>query len=489
MRISFAPMLAALLVPALATADPFTDFRIPGHHWRGGEVRLQSQGSSLTNVYASGSDTRELLARLSGHWAQGWESDALRWNVTGDLLGDIESQSMLDANSAYGWPHYERNFTRSRQGGWALGGSVTTYPLAIPLGLQFSGSVLGTHQRRWGVDDRTDGWPPQDGFIGRQEADVRAERLQAGISAMAGAGRVRDVSVVYDAHVLEQRLRDAGVLTRPLSTAGRERLAALLAVTPAFGAAHERPDRFAWREIERVLREDGALGEGGLDARAVMKAREDYRVGVAQRYTGWFVGPQLSAVHDRRSGIATTHAVNRTYFGGSLVSEYESADIQRDRLSDDVLWAGGQAEWHHPLGWDVQLDALVNAEGPVRAGERGLDARSAFGAAWLVAERWSASARVESQRTYFAPRRPGDVLQFDGWAVSWHLEARYHVEDHVSLGLALNETQVRDREWDSFSYRLVPTRDRVRQLLLSVSYSFFRRLDTPGLFGPVLPVR
>src|SRR5205823_173566 len=81
-----------------------------------------------------------------------------------------------------------------------------------------------------------------------------------------GHGRVRDATGVQLARLLEARLLEAGAIRAPLSRAAKERIAALYYLRPSLSVAHERPDRFFWREVGRVLREVGAEAELHLPA-------------------------------------------------------------------------------------------------------------------------------------------------------------------------------------------------------------------------------
>jgi hypothetical protein len=490
MRIPFASMLAVLLVPALAAADPFAGYRIPDHHWRGGTLGLQTSGTSLTNPSAPDTKDGDLFGRLAGRWMQGWDSDALNWNIGAGVGGQIDSRATDDNQEILpGLPATDHTYDRARDGDWGIGGSLTTYPFAPPLGLAVGGNLQGQNRRMWSTEDIAIGDPPVDGSELHIERDNRLQQLDAIGFAAAGVGHVRDATVVYDAHVMEQRLRDEGVLTRPLSPAARERLAALLAVAPSFVVVHERPDRFEWREIERVLREDGALGPQGLDARAAMKASEDYRVGSLQRLTGWFAGPRIAGTHGRWTTQATTDATSRTYVAGSLTDESSYQDALSDDQSEDVLWAGGQAEWHHALGWEQQLDAMAVVQAPVRSGESGLDATTGVSVGWLVAERWSATGRVQYGRHYFSPRGADGVLQDDRWTLGCGIEARYHIEDRLSLSLSLYDAQMRDHPVDSGTGESYRTFQHQSRLQLALSYAFLGRLEAPGIMSPMTPVR
>jgi hypothetical protein len=350
------------------------------------------------------------------------------------------------------------------------------------------GSIFGQHQRVRYADDQTYGAPPVDGTWSHDGIDQHLESLHANVSVGAGWGRVRDASVVYDAHVMEERLRDAGALTRPLSSAARQRLAALLAVSPAYSAAHERPDRFVWRDIEGILRDDDALADGGLDAYAVMKAREDYRFRGFPRALGWFVGPVLSASHQRDDHRLDHESSYLSYSGGSL--DYSDRSSVTERYDDeyDRIWAGGQVEYHRPLGWVGQVDASAHASTPVRPGDSGLQAGFSGSASWFVAERWSVTPEVGGSRSYFAPRGGQDRLQDDSWSRSCGVTLDFHIEDRLSLGLALRDQQMRYRLLDPWLATSQRAFRHDSEIELVLNYAFLGRVEAPGLIDPVTPV-
>src|SRR5262249_49937216 len=118
------------------------------------------------------------------------------------------------------------------------------------------------------------------------------------LDASASWGRVRDATPVYQVEVLEERLRETGTLHQPLSRHAREQLAALYTVEGDVAFAHQRPTKYFWRELERILREDGVLDPGGLDAYAVQRLLEPITItgAIVARTAGYTVGPVFHAV-------------------------------------------------------------------------------------------------------------------------------------------------------------------------------------------------
>ncbi len=85
-------------------------------------------------------------------------------------------------------------------------------------------------------------------------------------SISVGVGRVRDATSVYQTQVLEQRLLRTGALKRRLSRDAIRQLAKLFSMQGDFGLVHDYPGKHFWREVERILRENGSLAGESLDA-------------------------------------------------------------------------------------------------------------------------------------------------------------------------------------------------------------------------------
>lgn len=475
----------ACALPARAATDPFAEFSIPDHAWRSGSADF-TFSADRSDRSADGRFDRNGSQRsiLNGGLRAGWDSDALQYGfgvtASGRLLKS-ESRNTIDM------PPYALNqerFERSTDEAWRLDGALRAYPWKMPVGLGLTGSIQGAciqTRSRAGYRRDQDYTEPL-----RQESDRTWTGHDYGTSAVAGfsagLGRVRDASVVYDVHLLEERLIETGAIRRSLSSGARAKLAALHYMAPFYSAAHERPARFVWREIERVLREDGALGKSGLDPYSVMRALEPVAPwGRAMRQRGWFVGivGQLTTRYDISDRAETVD--DKVYASGSLISEAHGAWRHRLASSYDGAALGGGAEYHLPFGWRWQLDAATSLTCPAHPGERGMDLYSRTSVSWFVADRWSASAAIEQRRRYFQPRGAGEALTADTWQTRAWAGIAYHLEDRTSLSLAVSEAQAQSKH-DLDSERILY---RDRYISLGISYRFLGRLDAPGLPEPV----
>jgi hypothetical protein len=484
-RVALAALLA-LAVAALARAesDPFSGYRIPSHRWQGGSVLFALGGQS--SAYSDQAPFQDDFwnGASNARWQQGWDSDALQWSIGAALTGNLLSGSR-EQSFPY-WPMTAEQYRHTTSGGWTLVTGMRSYPFPAVVGLDLSGGLTGQYDHAWAVSDAAADYAYSPDHVESHDVtDSRNESLQGAISIAVGVGRVRDATPVQSVHVLEQRLLAAGALARPLSAAARERLAALLTVTPQIRVVHERPGRFEWDEIERVLREDGALGPEGLDAYATMFGAEDDLVMVPERSTGWFAGPALVMDHRRSVQHWNVESTTSSYDGGVFLGSSTATASAHGDEDRDEIWFGGSAEAHRPLGWRWQLDGLGRALAPMRTGEEGLAGLALAQATWFVSDRWEAALEFQYSRTYLSPQGSDGVLTRDDWSSSWVTSLQYRLEDHLALVASIAEYQSFDRLAPA---GLAPYR-RGTGFSLGVTYDVFRRLDAPGLMDPALPVR
>ncbi len=479
----------AFALPARATTDPFAGFRIPDHAWRSGTAGFafsadRRDRSEAGRFERNGSQN----SILNGGLRAGWDSDALQYGFGLSASGQLLKS---DSRTAIDMPPYTLRDDRAERSAieaWSLGGNLRAYPWRAPVGLGFSGSVQGAYvqnRSRAGYRTIVDYAEPT-----RSESDHTSSshtyETVAVADLSAGMGRVRDASVVYDVHLLEERLIETGALERALSPGARAKLAALYYMAPLFSAAHERPARFVWREIERVLREDGALGKGGLDPYSLMRALEPIApAGRPMRQRGWFVGIVGQFTTQNLITRREETVDDRAYVSDSLVSESHGVRRRRMIAFYDGAALGGEAEVHLPVGWRWQLDATTQATCPARPGERGLDVSNRASVSWLVADRWSASADLTQFRRYFQPPGTGVALTTDAWQTRAGAGIAYYLEDRTTLSLAVSQAQTRSQRVDASGRSF----SRDSYFSLGISYRFLGRLDAPDLIEPLRLLR
>src|SRR5206468_4021204 len=166
--------------------------------------------------------------------------------------------------------------------------------------LSWTASVNGSgnHQRGQGLFGLANNGgfsgPGGSGFPAGYDSHAHQLRANLVLTLSRSPGYVSQRQIPPPSTPLQLRLRETGVLSGELSAAARERLASLYTLESSVAFAHERPTKYFWRELERLLREDGALGDGGLDAYSVQRLLEPLAfVGSAARPRGFSVGPQI----------------------------------------------------------------------------------------------------------------------------------------------------------------------------------------------------
>jgi hypothetical protein len=471
-------------LPARASTDPFAGFRIPAHSWQSGSMSAGfSAARNHEDMRGAYSHSNWLYSTLQSGLAGGWDSDALQYGYDLDLDGRLENRHSREGYTATAYRSERDVVDRVAAEYWNLAGSLRSYPFHVPVGLGISAVASGGYVQEWDrADERTGMDSPevrQSESRGTSASHSYQTRLRAEV--FAGLGRVRDASVVYAVHVLEERLTATGALTRPLSAQAREKLAALQYVAPFYAQAHERPDRHVWRDLERILREDGALRGDGLDAYSVLRALEPIApAGRPTRQRGWFVGVVGGGTTEYSIVRSEWQRIYQSYLDGNLESALVSDGSLRFVESYDQALLGGQAEYHLPAGWRWQFDASTRFTCPVRAGEKGLSLSSRASAGWFVSDRWAANASLQQYRSYFAPDGAGGRLMEDRWATSASASIEYFLEDRTSLSLAFAEQQERVA-YPSVSWIF----RRQGRVSLGIRYRFLGRLDAPGLIEPV----
>jgi hypothetical protein len=471
---------AGLASPAHPSTDPFAEFRIPDHSWSSGSASLGLAGSRFVESFATSSmRDRTLHSDLSGSLSTGWDSDALLYVFGISATGNLDAERRDQTTG--GLPSYwkQQNLSQGGREDWQLTGEVRAYPWEAPVGADLSAFLYGRYQQSWSREDQlvNDAALAQRSEYRRNDASHDYETT-ASAQAELGVGRVRDATVVDAVHVLEQRLLETGALARPLSTAARAKLAALHYVAPDLSRAHDRPARFFWREVERILADDGALGSRGLDAYSVLRALEQlpYRP-IRQR--GAFAGIVISASTDHAIRRSETVTTSRDYEDGVLMGGYQQSSGRRDVLSRDTFWGGGQAEYDRPLGWRWQVDAAVQALRPARPGESGLDASSHVSLTWYVADRWEANARVEQSRYYIDPRGDEPAQRLGNWLVSYGFGLAYYLEDMTRIEAGVSESQHRHAS------PLYAEYFREGRFQIAITRRLWGRMEAPGLMEPM----
>ena len=484
----------AFPIDAADADDDFTDFRIPSNRgllWTA-DLKARASGDKTSG---GGLDNSTGFSNASAATRASWFSDsdpaftafAVDVAVAGSRAHfNSEAQSLIPPASLL---TVNERADREMDEQWALAVTHRTYPWAAPLGIAVSSNGGGGYSQRWN-DQSTDVLIVNPGLTSQSiQHNNRETRLYSYLfaaSASAGWGRVRNATGVYDAMVLEQRLRETGALTRSLSREGRRRLAEALYLRDPLDRVRERPGRVLWREIERVLADDGALREGGLDPYSVLRAAEPHlgesgdltSDGVPNspvvRLTGAFVGVRVQDVSSHAVRRNETGSSFETIQNGVVIGSGSSAVSTRLEDSYDRVEGGPSGEFHLPIGPPLQLDGDGFVVVGLRKEDNYLYGFGRLSLVWLAADRWTATG--SSDLNWFEDDRTDGPTTGDFWVWNAALGVSWYLEDRTAITLSARETQ----QWS----RQDPATHFTRSLSasLGLTYRFSGWFATPGFF-------
>jgi hypothetical protein len=465
--------LALLAVSRSAAAGSEADseygsYRIPDHRWWQSSADLGLTASHNDVGWPAGSRSRlgSFAGNLTARANWGFDSDpsALSWSLGADVRGDRRHQesAVLDPFQEASSENGDRSLVQS----FSAQGSWRRYPWASPVGVTLGSWHNLALSQRFSSGGSTRIRPTQTEHTLHSSGQGEWS-YQGSLSAGVGLGRVRDVTPVYQAQVMEDRLRRTGALSRALTPGARYRLASLLATRGGPGYAHQRPDKYFWEALERVLRDDGALERGTLDGYSAHRVLEPVvPAGKVFRRAGWFAGPAV-AVGTLRTHRSLEEASSYVLVVGGTptVSTGFRADTEQTDRRDDILTAF-VAEAHRPVGLRWQLDASHSTQ----AGDSGryVSAATSLGATWAVSDRWIGG--VSARHAVLATGR-GSARGVDTWDVGLAAELHYFLEDSWTLGLRGSEVQNHRR--NAFS--------RGGQYSLSITRLFSGYFELPGV--------
>ena len=475
----------SLLAPLTAWADEFDDFRIPAHSLLRWDVGLNAQGSRSSVGFSSTENEQRFTSALSStDWF--WSRDSEPFTTSFSVAGQVADTREWAHSSSLGFLGLYDQTSRRREiarEGWAVQIDHRHHPWTNAVGLRGRARVAGDYSQRW-EKEHDESLADNAGNLvwTRSVTDLEVWGYRHSVSgdASVGIGRVRDATGVYTARVLEDRLLEAGTLTRPLSREARQRLIDLMTVRVLYSGLRERPGKDLWREIEKILEADGALAAQGLGPRSVLRAGEPHDRGAATvdvlpvspvlRRRGAFGGLLFSASHTRtlsRMDVdqSTLSAVN----GIPQAPATTSGHFRSDFPFDDYL-AGAEGEYHRPIGLRWQADAGAQVGIPLRSEDDGYRVSSFGSLAWLVADRWLAQASVSQEREV---RETNGLRRSDDWLLTYGAALTYFVEDRLAIQLSVFEQQLDLSAADYFT--------RQGLLSLGVTYRLMGGFRAPGI--------
>lgn len=525
--------LSVICVYVLASgllADDFAGFRIPAHRVYSVDGNFNLQLIDQSSHYPAGqsysTDSRQTSVNQYGHLSgTGYylhDSDPWRLRLsldasTGGLYYKHASESSTGANV----PSSSRNEDKNRAMGedWTVSGDVRGYPWAYPAGFLADLDAAGSYQQSWyrSENDSRSGYVPGYRYLTTHREGLSSYDYQVTADAGFGFGRVRDVSSVYDVYVLQQRLKAQGALARDLSAAAVQKLQELYYFSGEYTKIHDRSAKFYWQEVERILRDDGALTDNTMTAYTIHRIAESYLSSTHSssfRYSNpsddFAPGEERGRIYGRKSNsfvrqrgffvgllgeVLHIHSIDRTsdayhsenYAADTLTNLSDHSTNSTRRAFGDVNSIGALAEYHKPVGMHWQFDAMSELLLPLKNGNGAFILHDQAYATFLIDDRWRADFRIQHGRQIL--KKSSATLY--GEANSWWTEAqfglRYFIEDHVDINFTADQLQTARsfggflRGLHDYSPSQTPAFMRDYAFSIGLSYHFIGALEAHGI--------
>jgi hypothetical protein len=470
---------AAALLPFASSAsaqDPYYDFRIP--EARSFSCNLVANArwfADDSHAFANNTRTTSRLGALRSVVDRRAESEAQSWDLSSELWNAWTTNERKLGGSSFGSQFQTLDRTNISDYRWSNFASLTHYWGGTDWGYDGSAALSYSYDRFVSNND-------QSFVAGASEVRQSVEdgqRIYQGFASAAfgvGYGRVRDVTGVYEAQVLERRLTAMEHLKQPLSNDTRQRLAQLFAMQSLFGEAHDRSDRYFWRQVERILDLDSAVVDSTLDAWTLLRVLEPSTLGVPlARRAGWRVtGSYVAAsnwghldLHNRLESV--------TLDNGVPTSSSRSDFDERHSLDQNHGFVRFDGTYHRPVGMRWQAGgsaAIAYGDGP----DRRIMLQSSVEADHLIADRWIASAALSHQLDSI---RSGGVRVSPEWVVTAQLQLAYFIED--AWAAFVGERLLQARPAVPFGTSSFDAFSRQHELQIGLTWRPVGRFEAPGL--------
>lgn len=476
-----AALLFALCLPfpAFAASDAadsaYWDYRNPAHHWHQWTASLSGNASHYD--YTRSNDLLgqggEFQGQARSAATGGFSSDPLAqwWGLDLSYFG---RRSHSEISQSLPTDYVRDENTRREVSERVIGSyAVRAFPWAFPWGFTASTQQRLEWTQALASYEVERAWPGYRRLLLASEETGRWV-WNANVDLGTGIGRVRDVTPVYEAQVLEARLIGSGALSRPLSRPARERLAALLTMQSDVSYPHDRPDKYFWEEVERVLVEDGALERGSLTLFEAHRILEPTSIrGRIFRSAGWFVGPAVSLSESQYSRSIDGWSQNQVYYDDTLYSAPEAGYEFDEFRRDDFISTTFIVEYHRPVGPNWQFDFRQRAA--IQESGARLFSYGYASAMWVVSDRWLSTAFVQHNATWNGPEFEDPAAP---WTIMYGADLSYFLEDRWALTLSGVETQ------DHTPYG----HSRQGSYSLGITYVFSGLFEAPGITAAMHPI-
>ena len=455
---------------ATLSAYELRDYRIPTHRIFavGAETSVSLRGESHTDdqartAYGSG----WLYGRLGADWLRDSENLSLRFSADADVYGFRDSQHSRENRESHHTTgdYVERHLSPE----YRLYSAGILFPTRLPLGIEWSASGDARTDTDWSHSDyRTDSVDATSTGVWDRQTDYYS--YYASGETGIGWGRVRDATGLYQAYILEERLRELGRITGELTAGSRRKLADLFYTRPDYFANFERPDRYFWRDIEEILQADPAL-TGPLDAYAMYRVAEEYVTTVGPRFSGIRLSFMAIGRHSRNIYRYTERSFRTEISDTSATTDTLIFESRKNIRHSDQFWIGPEFEANVPLSLRWQLTLSSNLSRRIQKPGAGFFWANEIEAEWAIFDRMAVSYMFDHVRMV---RDPLDRNVDHGslWFFGHEVNVEYFVENRLSFHVSATQSQ----EYQD-NYRLYipadPTfRTITRDIGISLGFSY-----------------
>ncbi|MBL0061789.1 MAG: hypothetical protein IPP40_10000 [bacterium] len=373
------------------------------------------------------------------------ETDKTQIQLVSDmnLHESTESNKSNDVDWFYNYAEKSEYDNQGLGGGARVFPEVTVYPFAKWVGGELSGQMDARYSQnsRSGSSFHTyqsDYYSSASSSYFEYDSENWGQSYTLYTKVGPTIGRIRNVTAVADALVMESRLIAENILNGRLQMQSRQALANLLYQKPNYYYSHQRWERFFWQDVEAIIKNDPAFA-GEFGAYAQQRISESY-FGSLYRQRGWRINPYAYYRHENT--IDHEWQVSQTTTIYEDRTDYDEAESysRRHRHSDNGYW-GLYAEYASPFGlnWQFQISndleySRNDRSGAPQSGRESILNRFGCELDWIMADRWMSEFSLRSTRQYI------DDVGDDNYNFGYRndvasLSIAYLIEDHVEVSL------------------------------------------------------